>query len=84
MTREEHLQWAKDRAIEQCEKYSGFAGWVLFKHDMQKHDELKTHVALSLGDEMLKMFFNIANPESLRIFDVPGPLNMKRFIQGFN
>jgi hypothetical protein len=40
MNRHEHLEWAKRRAFEQIDRFSGFAGWIAFKHDMQKHPEL--------------------------------------------
>lgn len=33
------MQWAKDRAMDQINEHSGFAGRTSFKHDMQKHDD---------------------------------------------
>lgn len=87
MDRHEHLEWAKERAFEQIDKYSGFAGWVSFKHDLHKHPDLADHPAIYVGDEMVKMAAGpsmLSNPEVLRIFDLPGPLNMRKFIEGFN
>ena len=45
MTRKEHLQWAKDRALEE---EVGLIMWASFLSDMGKHDELKDHMALDL------------------------------------
>ncbi len=90
MTRSEHLAWAKERALAEISRTSGFAGWVCFKHDMQKHPELANHSALEIGDEMVKMIAGAglrADPidlGALRVFDLPGPMNMVRFIEGFN
>ena len=87
MTRAEHLEWAKERAYGQIDKHSGFSGWIAFKHDLGKHDELREHPAIFIGDEMMRMVAGpmlLTNPEGLRIFDVPGPFNMRKFIEGFN
>jgi hypothetical protein len=80
MTRQEHLEWAKERAFDQITKHSGFAGWVSFRHDLQKHPELKDHIAIWMGDEMLKL----VGINGLQMFDMPGPMNMRKFIEGFN
>jgi len=52
MKRAEHLQWAKDRAIEIAQKDS-ISAWTSFISDMSKHDELKDHKAIELGMMML-------------------------------
>lgn len=53
MTREEHLQWAKDRALEYVEMNELGHAWASFTSDMRKHDELTTHPALILGSQLL-------------------------------
>lgn len=53
MTRAEHLQWCKDRAMEyvrQGELQNAFAS---FTSDMGKHPETANHSALELGAMML-------------------------------
>lgn len=45
MKRNEHLQWAKDRALKEP---NGLMMWASFLSDMAKHDELKDHIALNL------------------------------------
>lgn len=53
MTRAEHLQWAKDRAMEYLEKGNLMEAYQSFRSDMNKHDELKGHVGHLLGDQLL-------------------------------
>jgi hypothetical protein len=46
MTRAEHVQWAKDRALQLLdEKGQPFAAWITFKHDMCKNEEIKNDKA---------------------------------------
>lgn len=45
MKRNEHLQWAKDRALKED---ISLMMWASFLSDMAKHDELKDHIALDL------------------------------------
>jgi len=54
MKRNEHLKWAKDRAIKIAEvDCSGIGAWTSFMSDMQKHDELKDHMAIAMGVGLL-------------------------------
>jgi hypothetical protein len=69
MTRSEHLQWAKDRALREIDKADM---WASFMSDMSKHEELKDHVALPLGMMMLIG----PRPQNRNDF--------VRFIEGFN
>lgn len=88
MNRSEHLQWAKERAYAEMNRTSSFAGWISFKHDMMKHPELKDHIALELGDLLVASVavpgLRSGNVDALRVFDLPGPLNIRNFIEGFN
>ena len=69
MKRNEHLQWAKDRAVKETDKVDM---WASFHSDMSKHEELKDHIALPLGMMMLMG----ARPQNRNDF--------VKFIEGFN
>jgi hypothetical protein len=72
-TREKHLQWCKDKALEILDD-SGNSGeaYASFCSDMSKHPDTEKHSAIELGMMML----------------IGGHLNskyeMKKFIEGFN
>lgn len=72
MERTEHLQWAKDRAMEYVRIGDLDQAWASFGSDMMKHPELRGHLGLMLG---LSLF-------------VGGQLDtaaeMTKFIEGFN
>lgn len=53
MERDEHLVWAKERAIKERDDHGSIQGWASFSSDMSKHCELETHAALPLGTMML-------------------------------
>ena len=53
MTRSEHLQWCKDRALEYVEQGDLVLAWSSFRSDMSKHLETENHGALPLGDQLL-------------------------------
>lgn len=72
MTRSEHLQWCKDRAIEYTKAGKVSEAFSSFSSDMSKHSETSNHSALQLG---FSLFFG-------------GHLNtaaeMEKWILGFN
>jgi len=73
MTRAEHLQWCKDRAIQEMEYTNEPAqGMASFMSDMKKHPETKDHSALELG--LMMMFGGHLNNKE----------EVKKFIEGFN
>ena len=49
MTRTEHLQWAKDRAIELLDGGERLQAFTSMVSDLTKHDDLRDHVAINLG-----------------------------------
>lgn len=53
MTKEEHLQWAKDRANEYCDADKVSSAITSFISDLGKHEELKDHVVITLIGGML-------------------------------
>ena len=67
MTRSEHLEWAKQRALEKEEPSEM---WVSFINDLGKHEELKDHIAIGMGN-------------SLGMLTSPKEVVVK-FIKGFN
>lgn len=72
MTRDEHLEWCKTRALEYCDDGDLQGAFASFQSDMTKHDETRNHVALSL---MNRMMFG-------GMMKTPG--SMRHFIEGFN
>jgi len=72
-TREQHLQWCKDRAFEILNE-SGNIGeaYASFCSDMNKHPETENHSAIQLGMMML-IGGHLQSKEE-----------MKNFIEGFN
>lgn len=52
MSREEHLQWCKDRALEYVKLGQMQDAFVSFGSDMNKHPETSDHSALSLGTQL--------------------------------
>jgi hypothetical protein len=77
MTREEHLKWAKERAGECSARGEYLGAWLSFRSDMAKHEELKNHIALELGDHHAAAL--MYNPNSLST-----GIRLKDFIEGFN
>lgn len=53
MTRSEHLQWCKDRAMEYVNIGDLTQAFASFSSDMTKHPETANHSALQLGSMLL-------------------------------
>ncbi len=72
MTRQEHIQWCKDRALEYVER--GLLGEAVASmlSDLKKHDETREHAAIPLTMDLM-MSGHLATPEDVR-----------RHIEGFN
>ena len=49
MTRDEHLKWAKARALEYWEEGDYIEAVTSLMSDMQKHEELRDHAGLGIG-----------------------------------
>lgn len=67
MTREEHLQWCKDRANEYIDTGDTKQALASFLSDMSKHPETENHKALELMMEMI-VAGALDDPTELRIF----------------
>lgn len=72
MTRAEHLQWCKDRALEYVKQGDLGNAYASMASDLQKHDETRDHIGIQLGMAEM-MTGHLSTPEA-----------MKKFIEGFN
>lgn len=72
MTRTEHLQWCKDRALEYLDRGDINEAYASMVSDMSKHPETEKHSALELG--LMMMLGGHLNTEQ----------EMRKFILGFN
>jgi hypothetical protein len=72
MTRAEHLQWCKDRALEYVDRNDLNLAWASMVSDLRKHPETESHSAIELGS---MLFLN---------GDLDTPPKMTKFINGFN
>lgn len=72
MNRKDHLQWCKDRAIDELEHGGIKEAVASMVSDMGKHEELRDHLGL---EQMM----------TLMICGYNGTVNeMRKFIEGFN
>lgn len=67
MTREEHLQWAKQRAIEYVERGELTNALASMGSDLNKHEGTRGHLAIKLGMQLM-MSGNLDTPEAMRRF----------------
>jgi len=72
VTREEHLDWAKKRALEYVDRGDLIQAFTSMGSDLTKHAELKNHPGIDLGMGLLMI-------KSLSTRD-----EMRRFIEGFH
>jgi hypothetical protein len=72
MTRSEHLQWAKARALQYVDAGDLQQAYSSMASDLRKHEELSGHTGIRLGFEMLMA--GLLND----------PVEMRKFINGFN
>jgi hypothetical protein len=72
MTRDEHLKWAKDRALEYADKGDMANAMASLQSDLGKHSETADHSGIQL------MYMLAMSGE----FDRPGAL--REYIEGFN
>jgi hypothetical protein len=72
MTRAEHLQWCKDRALEYVNEGKLTLAFSSMVSDLGKHDELANHAGIRFGTELLLSGHLETEPK------------MREFITGFN
>jgi hypothetical protein len=73
MTRGEHLEWAKKRALEYLDSGDVRQGFTSMLSDLTKHEELKDHIGGKLGAQFMMLPGWIDNEREVR-----------RWIVGFN
>lgn len=71
-TREDHLAWCKQRALEYVDRGDVSSAFASMASDLKKHPETEKHAGIELGVMML-MTGNLSSQP-----------DMKRFIEGFN
>ena len=72
MTRTEHMQWAKKRALEYVEAGNLTEAFSSIASDLQKHPDTADHIGVQLG--MMQMMTGMLGT----------PDKMRDFITGFN
>lgn len=71
-TREEHLKWCKDRALEYIEQGDIASAFDSMTSDLGKHPKTEGHAAIEWG-MMLLLGGHLSTPDKMR-----------KFIEGFN
>lgn len=71
-TRQEHLQWCKDRALEYCDRGDTKNAFASMVSDLGKHPETAGHAGIMLGTMQLMGGM------------LSTPVEMRKFIEGFN
>ncbi len=72
MTRQEHLEWCKKRALEYVDMDDIGQAWASMASDLREHPETEKHAGIELG-MMMVMAGHLASP-----------VKMREFILGFN
>ena len=67
MTREEHLEWAKARALEYVDMDDLPQAFASLTSDLSKHEQLEDHPAIHLGMGMM-MLGHLDTSEKMRRF----------------
>jgi hypothetical protein len=71
-SRAEHLAWCKKRALEYCDMGDVNQAYASMASDLGKHPDTKGHAAIQLG--MMMLMGGHLN----------SPMEMRKFIEGFN
>ncbi len=71
-TRQEHLEWCKQRAMEYCNNGDTQQAFASFISDLGKHEETSNHLVIELGMTLM-LSGNLSSQAE-----------MKRFIEGTN
>lgn len=72
MTRQEHLAWCKERALEYVDNGDLKNAYASMISDLRKHPETENHIGMELGMNLL-MIGELKTCEEMR-----------KFIEGFN
>ena len=74
MTREEHLEWAKKRALEYVDAGDLGQAFTSMMSDLKKHEALQDHVGIELG---------VMQAVALKGW-ITNPVEVRNWITGFN
>ena len=66
MTRAEHLEWAKKRALECLDRGEVREGFTSMLSDLRKHPELENHIGGKIGVEFMLLPGWIDNEREVR------------------
>jgi hypothetical protein len=72
VTREEHMQWCKARALEYVESGDVQGAFASMASDLSKHPDTANHVGIQLG--MMQLMGGMLQT----------PAQMQKFIEGFH
>ena len=72
MTRDEHMTWCKQRALEYVDRGDLTNAYASMASDLGKHDETRNHAAIPIGMQLM-MTGDLSTPDKMR-----------EFIEGFN
>ena len=72
MTRSEHVQWSKDRALEYVKQGDTVGAFASISSDLSKSEETENHPAMHLG-MALQIRGHLSTPKE-----------MEKFIEGIN
>jgi hypothetical protein len=72
VTRQEHLDWSKQRALEYVDRGDLVQAFTSMGSDLSKHDELRNHPGIQIGLQFLM------------IRGLSTRYEMRRFIEGFH
>lgn len=67
MTREEHVEWCKSRALEYVDRNELVNALASMGSDLDKHEATKDHVAMRLGTQLM-ISGHLNTPEKMRSF----------------
>lgn len=67
MTRKEHVEWSKKRALELCDKNQPLIALSSVFSDLTKHEETKKHACIELGS-MLMIAGHLSTLDDVRNF----------------
>ena len=73
MARDEHLEWAKKRALEYLDAHDPAQAFTSMLSDLRKHPDLENHIGVRMGVGLMMLPGWISNPVEVR-----------RWIVGFN
>lgn len=65
MTRQEHLELAKKRALEYVDRGDLDQAWASIASDLQKHPDTQRHAGLELGTALM-IHGHLSTPERMR------------------